>query len=740
MRLSLVALVAVALSGSSLAAESNEGPQYARPQAYAYSSPSLENQLAQTRPVHRKIVRSIGGTSIRIFFREVNVFDGGFLVATSLLDGSTHVLTPNEIAKWSSTTGYFNGDSVLLELWLAPGQQGSYEIDHLLVGHPIIQHVTICGVDDRVPSNDNRAVRMLNGSGTSACSGWLISTDDCVFSAGHCMPTYASVAEVNVPASSSGGGLQHPPLPDQFPVNQGSLTFTNGGTGNDFGLGKLFTNNLGQSASALHGFYSLATSVPNAGETIRVVGYGSDDGNTNQTHQTDTGPFHSASGTALRYTVDTTGGNSGSVVIHESSGQAIAIHTHGGCTSSGGFNTGTSVLHSGVQNLFSANCSQGGPPTAEFSVASGGAVVGVPVAFSDTSSNGPSTWAWDFDEDAQTDSTAQNPTFTYASAGTYDVTLTVTNTSGSDSVTVPNAVTVVPLNPVSPPYIQNFTHGLPSDGSWTFGSSNSFGDIASGSNGGGSPGSGGNGLLMGSTQDASDVTNESTLFLNLDATGNASLRFWFKEFSDENDPEDGVFLSDGSSEVQLVALGEGPATWTSYTFDLAAAASGGGLNTNSLRVTFRQNDNYPIPTDGHAYDDVELLGTGGPCGAPITYGQGEVGLNGNTATIGSTGGDPTAGNTDFAVTLTGGPANAFTVLFSASGQAQNNVGWGTILVGGSPFTRTMMNLDGNGTVDVLIPITGNLIGLTRTFQFACRDPGFGGNVQASDALQVTYCP
>ncbi len=45
-------------------------------------------------------------------------------------------------------------------------------------------------------------------------------------------------------------------------------------------------------------------------------------------------------------------------------------------------------------------------------------------------------WAWDFDNNAITDSTDRNPTHTYTIAGDYTVKLTVTNTGGSDSKTM----------------------------------------------------------------------------------------------------------------------------------------------------------------------------------------------------------------------------------------------------------------------------------------------------------------
>ncbi|WP_321506272.1 PKD domain-containing protein [uncultured Methanoregula sp.] len=64
------------------------------------------------------------------------------------------------------------------------------------------------------------------------------------------------------------------------------------------------------------------------------------------------------------------------------------------------------------------------------------------VQFNDTSSNSPISWAWDFQNDGIIDSTVQNATFTYTSAGTYTVNLTATNSAGSNSLVKTNYITV----------------------------------------------------------------------------------------------------------------------------------------------------------------------------------------------------------------------------------------------------------------------------------------------------------
>ena len=79
------------------------------------------------------------------------------------------------------------------------------------------------------------------------------------------------------------------------------------------------------------------------------------------------------------------------------------------------------------------------PPVANFSNNPISTCTG-DVSFTDLSSNGPTSWLWDFG-DGNT-STLQNPSYTYNNNGTYNVSLTVTNTYGSDNITNSNLVTV----------------------------------------------------------------------------------------------------------------------------------------------------------------------------------------------------------------------------------------------------------------------------------------------------------
>ncbi|NLP19197.1 MAG: PKD domain-containing protein, partial [Bacteroidales bacterium] len=72
-------------------------------------------------------------------------------------------------------------------------------------------------------------------------------------------------------------------------------------------------------------------------------------------------------------------------------------------------------------------------------------VVGGTVNFTDQSTNNPTSWEWTFDggtPPSLTGPTAQNPTITYNTAGTYTVTMTATNAAGSDTKTRTDYITV----------------------------------------------------------------------------------------------------------------------------------------------------------------------------------------------------------------------------------------------------------------------------------------------------------
>jgi uncharacterized protein (TIGR02145 family) len=77
-------------------------------------------------------------------------------------------------------------------------------------------------------------------------------------------------------------------------------------------------------------------------------------------------------------------------------------------------------------------------PVANFTASQTTIQAGGTITFTDQSTNNPTSWSWNFDDGGN--STSRNPFHTYSTAGTYTVTLTATNSAGSDIET--NNITV----------------------------------------------------------------------------------------------------------------------------------------------------------------------------------------------------------------------------------------------------------------------------------------------------------
>ena len=123
------------------------------------------------------------------------------------------------------------------------------------------------------------------------------------------------------------------------------------------------------------------------------------------------------------------------------------------------------------------------PPVASFSsnVTSGNAPLNV--LFTDTSTGTPTSWNWNFG-DGTTSSTQKNPAHTYSKAGSYTVTLTVSNAAGSNTVRKTSYITAATLRapvaalsanltsgtaPLTVLFSDRSTGGSPASWAWSFG-------------------------------------------------------------------------------------------------------------------------------------------------------------------------------------------------------------------------------------------------------------------------------
>ncbi len=112
--------------------------------------------------------------------------------------------------------------------------------------------------------------------------------------------------------------------------------------------------------------------------------------------------------------------------------------------------------------------------------------------------------------------------------------------------------------------------------------------------------------------------NEAVLHVNLTGVSDRRLRFKVREYDDTDNTMpvsfvgsangDGVAISeDGVTWYTLVSLG---ASWSYAPYDLdleAAMASAGFSDYSHIRIKFQQFDDGPIPQDGFAYDDIEIV-------------------------------------------------------------------------------------------------------------------------------------
>ena len=81
-------------------------------------------------------------------------------------------------------------------------------------------------------------------------------------------------------------------------------------------------------------------------------------------------------------------------------------------------------------------------PIPNFTASSYNVVTGSLVSFTDVSANTPTSWSWSFPGGSPATSNLQNPVVTYNTAGYYNVTLTATNASGSNTLTLDSLIYV----------------------------------------------------------------------------------------------------------------------------------------------------------------------------------------------------------------------------------------------------------------------------------------------------------
>jgi hypothetical protein len=308
----------------------------------------VTNDGGETIIAFNEIIRVSEAPWLRIHFKDANLGKNSFIIMRSSWDGKEQKLDATSIEQWQYSSAYFNGFQIEIELHVAAFDENIFfTINELTVGEFYSNDVLFfsqCGpTDDRISSDQPATSRLMS----IGCTAWIIPNGHFV-SAGHCLGGSSShTVQFQVPPSLPNGTPQHPGPEDQYSVNASTKVFVDGGIGNDWGTFEVFPNSVTglMPKDAQGAFWPLVQDL--GPDSIRITGYGVDTGVDNQTQQTHIGPNAGSSGTTMRYVTDTEGGNSGSPVIDGLTGNAVGVHTHGGCSTSGtGNNNGTSTFNS----------------------------------------------------------------------------------------------------------------------------------------------------------------------------------------------------------------------------------------------------------------------------------------------------------------------------------------------------------------------------------------------------------
>ncbi len=326
--------------------------------------PSPARTLAFPGATYTVITESINTLDhapwLQLVFGTVNLGENSYIVITSDFDQDQQFFNSQSIVEWMNHSAFFKGESVIVQLFVAPGDVNiTAEIAELLAGEyadGIAVPLSLCGADNRIasgfPNIDGRLMPL-------GCTGW-ISAAGYYLTAGHCLDVTSAnlqIMEFDVPASLANGTTQPAAVVNQYPVTYSSRVFQNVQIGDDWGIYNCGANsNTGLTpAEARRTYYHLSKDV--APPTMRIRGFGTDEtppGTTgfrnaqNQTLQYNDGPslgefIVSANRVYWEYQVDTEGGNSGSCIHGAGTPDfftSVGIHTNAGCSATAG-NTGT---------------------------------------------------------------------------------------------------------------------------------------------------------------------------------------------------------------------------------------------------------------------------------------------------------------------------------------------------------------------------------------------------------------
>jgi serine protease len=357
------------------------------------------------------------------------------------------------------------GDTAIIRLTMPSGvlweENHQIKIDKFTAGHneamvPAIQSDDItpessCGANERtdvvcwatshpVQYERTRPVARLLMSGSGLCTGWRVGNDNHMFTNNHCLSTQGTLEDTeiwfNYQNTTCGGSTKA----GTIKVTGKDLLKT------DYNLDySLFSVNDFNTISSF-GNYGLETRVPTFGELIYIAQHGAgnpkelsivSDQNSGGLCQIDVATTNGrGTNSDTGYLCDTTGGSSGSPVIAASSNKVIALHHFGGCENQG---VQINQIWPQVSSHFGGVPPQGDadsvpgnvPPTAQASISCTGLSCNFDGSSSSDSDGTIASYSWDFGDNSNgTNSTTSH---TYSNAGTFSVSLTVTDNESATS-------------------------------------------------------------------------------------------------------------------------------------------------------------------------------------------------------------------------------------------------------------------------------------------------------------------
>ncbi|MBK7172095.1 MAG: PKD domain-containing protein [Bacteroidales bacterium] len=142
----------------------------------------------------------------------------------------------------------------------------------------------------------------------------------------------------------------------------------------------------------------------------------------------------------------------GTVTASNAAGALTFNFTSDGSVTKPGWSAGISCYNNNI------------PPVAGFTASSTTTAINSTVTFSDQSANIPTSWSWSFTPGTVifmggTDASSQNPQVQFTSIGTYDVTLTVTNAFGSNTIIKSSYINVLNYQYCTPTFTSGTSSG-----------------------------------------------------------------------------------------------------------------------------------------------------------------------------------------------------------------------------------------------------------------------------------------